>query len=187
MNRTLRGFIAGALTALLILGLAGYLAIINGLMPAGADAPVPKFERWAANRSLHAALRRVAKQNDPLPANDANLIAGIKLYGQNCAVCHGDKNARPTDIAKGLYIRAPQLARFGVEDDPDQVTYWKLAHGIRFTGMPAFDKTLTTTQLWQLTLFLKTMDHLPPAADRVWRQVSVPDASVRSPGKQSQR
>ena len=67
----------------------------------------------------------------------------------------------------------PQLAKEGVEDDPDGVIYWKLDHGIRWTGMPAFGKTLADKQLWQLTLFLKKMDHLPPAAQRAWQQVKV--------------
>src|SRR5579884_271963 len=141
-------------------------------MPANADERPPHFEVWAAKTSLHATLRKSAPRvNDPLPATNQNLIAGIKLYAQNCAVCHGDSSAHPTNVAKGLYQKPPQLAKDGVEDDPDGVTLWKLSHGIRWTGMPAFGKTLSETQLWQLTLFLKTMDHLPPAAHNAWRQV----------------
>jgi mono/diheme cytochrome c family protein len=108
---------------------------------------------------------------DPLAATNANLVAGIKLYAQNCAVCHGDASGKATHVANGLYQKPPQLAKDGVEDDPDGVTLWKLDHGIRWTGMPAFGGDLSEKQLWQLTLFLKTMDHLPPAAQRAWQQV----------------
>ena len=45
---------------------------------------------------------------------------------------------RPATSRAGLYQKPPQLAKDGVEDDPDGVTYWKIAHGIRLTGMPAF-------------------------------------------------
>jgi hypothetical protein len=37
--------------------------------------------------------------------------------------------------------------------------------------MPAFGKALEDRQLWQLTLFLKHMDGLPPAPQRVWKAV----------------
>lgn len=168
----LRGVIAGVLLAVFATAIAGYVIIRTGTMPANADDKPPKFEIWAAKTSLHATLRRSAPRvTDPLPASDQNLIAGVKLYATNCAVCHGDSNAQATNVAKGLYQKPPQLAKEGVEDDPDGVTYWKLAHGIRWTGMPAFGDTLNETQLWQLTLFLKTMDHLPPAAQKAWRQV----------------
>jgi mono/diheme cytochrome c family protein len=168
----LRGFIAGIIFTLLAAAFAAYGIIRTGVMPANADERPPKFEAWAARTSLHATLRRSAPNlTDPLAANDANLIAGIKLYAQNCAVCHGDSNAHATNVAKGLYQKPPQLAKDGVEDDPDGVTFWKLNHGIRWTAMPAYGKTLDEKQLWQLTLFLKHMDHLPPAAQKAWRQV----------------
>lgn len=170
----LKGFISGIIFAVLATALAAYGMIRTGVMPANADEKPPGIEAWAARTSLHATLRRSApKATDPLLATDQNLVAGVKLYAQNCSVCHGDSNADPTNVAKGLYQKPPQLAKDGVEDDPDGVTFWKLSHGIRWTGMPAYGKTLSEKQLWQLTLFLKNMDHLPPAAQRAWRQVKV--------------
>jgi thiosulfate dehydrogenase len=156
-------------------------------MPANADAKPSKLETWAAKTSLHATLRREApKAPNPLPLDDANLIAGIKLYGANCIVCHGGADAKVSNVARGLYQHAPQLAKDGVEDDPDGVTYWKLAHGIRLTGMPAFGPTLQERQLWQLTLFLKHMDRLPPAADKAWKALKNP-AQLMEPQPQEER
>ena len=59
----------------------------------------------------------------------------------------------------------------GVEDDPEGKIYWKIYHGIRMTGMPAFSRTLAEKQLWQITLLLKHMDTLSPAADKAWKAV----------------
>jgi mono/diheme cytochrome c family protein len=141
-------------------------------MPANADGKPSRVERWAARVSLHATLDREApKIANPVPLNDANLVAGIKLYAANCAVCHGAADAKPSNIASGLYQKPPQLAKHGVEDDPAGVIYWKVDHGIRLTGMPAFGATLNDRQLWQLALFLKHMDGLPPAPQRVWKAV----------------
>jgi mono/diheme cytochrome c family protein len=100
----------------------------------------------------------------------------MKLYAVNCAVCHGAADGKSTDIAHGLYQKPPQLASDGVEDDPAGVTYWKVYHGMRLTGMPSFAATLKETQIWQVTAFLQNMDHLPPAVNAQWRAVRVGEA-----------
>jgi mono/diheme cytochrome c family protein len=66
-----------------------------------------------------------------------------------------------------------------VEEDPAGIVFWKIAHGMRWTDMLAFGKTLSEKQLWQLTLFLQKMDHLAPVAQRAWRQVHVAAAAQR--------
>jgi mono/diheme cytochrome c family protein len=131
--------------------------------------------------SAHAPDRTLggAAISNPLPASKENLLAGIKLYAQDCAICHGAASGESSDVAKGLYQDPPQFHREGVEDDPAGIVYWKIAHGLRWTGMPAFAKTLSEKQLWQLTLFLQKMDRLPPLAQHAWRQVHVAAATER--------
>ncbi|MGC8484057.1 MAG: c-type cytochrome [Candidatus Baltobacteraceae bacterium] len=166
----MKGFLFGILFAVGLSTLAAYVVVANGLVPANADGPLLPGEAWAARTSLHATLRREAPAGaNPLPTTDANFIAGIKLYGADCAVCHGVADGKASAIAQGLYQRAPQLGLHGVEDDPAGVTFWKLKHGIRFTGMPAFGAQLSETQIWQMTLFLQHMNRLPAAPERVWR------------------
>jgi mono/diheme cytochrome c family protein len=163
---------------LVVLFLILYVGITQGLLiPANADAKPPRLERWAAQRSLHATLdREMPRTPNPLQATDANYVAAIKLYGANCSACHGVADGVPSTIAIGLYQHAPQLGKDGVEDDPDGETYWKVDHGIRLTGMPAFGKTLSDHDIWLLTLLLKHMDSLPPVADKAWKALKNPVA-----------
>lgn len=183
----MRGFIIGVIVTIVVAAGAGYLALEMGLVPANADAKPGGLELWAANTSLSATVKREApKGPNPVPPTDANLIEGVKLYGDHCALCHGgaagDASASP--VAKGEYPRPPQLATDGVEDDPEGVTFWKLQHGIRLTGMPSWRGALTDQQMWILALFLKHMDKLPPAADAAWRQVGAqpaPGPAVAAP------
>lgn len=173
----IRGFVIGIVATLVAIALLLYIGVQVGAMPANADAKPSRLERWAASSSLHATLAREApKGPNPVALNDANLIAGIRTYSENCAVCHGAADGTPSSIARGLYQHPPQLAKDGVEDDPEGVTYWKVAHGIRLTGMPSFGKTLTDEQIWQLALFLKHMDQLPPAPQKAW--TAVPSAQT---------
>ena len=168
----IRGIIIGVIGLVAAAILCVYAGVEAGLMPANADGKPSKLERWAARTSLAATLRREAvTAPNPVALNDANLDAGIKLYAQDCAICHGSANGEPSRIARGLYQKPPQLAKDGVEDDPDGVTFWKVTHGIRFTGMPAFGASLSDEERWQLALFLKHMDSLPPQPERAWKAV----------------
>src|SRR5665213_4476593 len=82
---TMRGFIAGV-AATVIVGLAGAYALVHsGLIPANADAKPGRLELWAASASLNATLRSAApKGPNPVALTDANLLEGVKLYGQHC-------------------------------------------------------------------------------------------------------
>lgn len=168
----IKGIFFGAV-GVVVAGLIGFYAIVSlGFMPANADATPPKLEKWVARKALHAAIDRLAPKGDnPLTLTDENMVAGIKLYAADCAVCHGASDGKASHIAAGLYQRAPQLAKHGVEDDEDGENYWKVSHGIRLTGMPGFSKSLSEDEIWKLALFLKHMDKLTPAAQKAWKAV----------------
>jgi thiosulfate dehydrogenase len=174
---TLGGFLGGVLFTIAVALLVGYLTVRAGALPANADAKPPPLERWIARTSLKAAIRREAPRTaNPVPATDAHLVAGMHSYVANCAVCHGVADAKATNIAAGLYQRPPQLAGHGVEDDPDGVTFWKIYHGIRLTGMPSYAGTLNTQQIWQITEFLSRMDRLPANLALQWEKARIPEA-----------
>lgn len=157
---------------MLVVGAAAVVLVVqNGWIDPRADAGYLPLEKWASRAVTRAIRRNSAGIRSPIPASNDNLVAGVKLYGEHCAVCHGASDAKPSAIAKGLYIEAPQLAKDGVEDDPVGETYYKIDHGYRLTPMPAFSKTLSQTQIWQLAMFLKNMDKLPPAVDAEFKKI----------------
>ncbi len=101
-----KGFLLGVVATIAAMALGAYLVVVFGLFPANADTRPSKIEFWAARTSLHATLaRRAPKTADPVPLSDANLLGGLKLYKQNCAVCHGTAkgDAAQSNIAKGLF------------------------------------------------------------------------------------
>src|ERR1035437_10206923 len=150
-----RGILIGALGIVFVSIMTVSLLVVIGLVPVNADSKPGKLETWIAKKALHASLKHQAQpQSNPLAFNESNLIAGIKLYADNCLACHGAADGKPSGIAQGLYQKAPQLAKDGVEDDPEGRTYWVITHGIRLTGMPAYSATLDKNQIWQLSMFL---------------------------------
>lgn len=182
----MRAFVGGIVFTLVAAGIGGYFLVKSGLIPANADAKPGWLETWMARTSLDATLGRDApKVANPIAPTEENLLEGVRLFAQNCAVCHGSAKgaASPSPIAKGLYQKPPQLATDGVEDDPEGESFWKIQHGIRLTGMPSFAASLSDTQIWTLALFLKHMDKLPPAAQQAWMQVeNWPVKSVNQAG-----
>jgi mono/diheme cytochrome c family protein len=171
----LKGFVIGIAATIIFTLFGSYLLLISGLIPASADAPPSSIESWAANTSLDATMNREApKGPNPVATTDANLIDGINLYAQHCAICHGTAkgSASTSPVAKGLNPKPPQFATDGVEDDPEGISFWKIKHGIHWTGMPSWKDTITDQQIWTLALFLKHMDKLPPAAQYAWGKVN---------------
>lgn len=170
----LKSVLAAVVLTLGLLIAAAFALVESGYIPANADAQPGRLETWMASTSLDATLNREApKEANPVARTDENLLAGVHLFAQNCAVCHGNSKGLPSEspIAKGLYQKPPQMATDGVEDDPEGVSFWKIKHGIRLTGMPSFKSTLSDKEIWTLALFLKHMNKLPPAAEQAWEGV----------------
>ena len=178
--RSILIFLGGIIFTLIVLAGVGYFAVIAGMVPANADSKPADLESWVANTALHAALERDTKGlSNPIQPSDENLITGVRLYAENCAICHGASDAKPSNAAQGFYIEAPQLAKDGVEDDPEAVSFWKVKHGIRFTAMPSFTTTLQDEEIWKIAMFLRQMDKLPPAVDVEWKRVPSVAATPR--------
>ena len=122
------------------------------------------LEKMLANTALHTHIDREMPKSVPIPANEETFMAGAHLYGQHCAICHGFPNMDQDPIAKGMFPKPPALFHGkGVTDDEPGETYWKVANGIRLTGMPAFKQTLNETQMWQVTLLLANADKISDA------------------------
>src|SRR5215469_4374688 len=154
-----RAFLFGVLVTMIVALVGGYFVLRNGIIPANADATRTWFETWAAGTSLDATLRREAQDSNPVALTDDNLIAGIKLYGQHCAICHGTAKGDPSasPVAKGLYPRPPQLAAEGVEDDPEAFSFWRSSmasggpecrHGSRRSPTSRSGALLCSSSIW---------------------------------------
>jgi len=168
----LSGFLLGLVVAVLVAVAAGYLAITNGMIPARGDVAPDQFETWAAHNALRAVLKREGTETSPLKGNEATLMAGAKVYASNCGGCHGTPKDPTPSFAKGFN---PDPTLFGngdtVTDDPEGWIHWKVEHGIKFTGMPAFAPMLSKNEIWQVTMFLKDMDKLPAKVDAFWKKM----------------
>jgi cytochrome c len=102
----------------------------------------------------------------PLTFDDGNMLAGMNLYKEHCALCHGAPGQPRPAVSKEMFPLLPQLFENEdmVNDDPEGVTYWKVTHGIRLSGMPGFGGALSDAQRWQLTMLVTHADRPSSAA-----------------------
>jgi mono/diheme cytochrome c family protein len=161
-------FIFGVIVGVAAVCAAVYVYFVYGFAPVAVKANPLPFEKKLANSALHARVNKEMPKDVPIAVDETNLVAGAHVYKEDCAVCHGLPGQDQTPIAKGMFPKPPKLTEgTGVTDDPAQETFWKVQNGIRLTGMPGFETTLTVPQIWQVSVMLANADKLPQAAKNV--------------------
>jgi mono/diheme cytochrome c family protein len=168
-------FLIGLIVGLIVIPIGVYMYFSSGSAPvATSSSPMP-FERMLANLALHARLKKEMPKAPPIPADEAAFVAGAQVYRENCGVCHGVPGQPLTAIAQGMFPKPPKLMEGkGVTDDAPEESYWKVAGGIRMTGMPGFEKLLSPAQMWQVSLLVANADKLPQSAKNALTSVAAP-------------
>jgi mono/diheme cytochrome c family protein len=168
----MRNFILGIVIAILVLLIGGLGLALLGFLPTRANSVPPEMERHIAMSALDNSVERHAPRvNNPVPPTDENLIEGLKIYTMNCALCHGGVDRQPSTFEKSFYPPPPNLI-LHPPDDPEWHVFYLIHNGVRYTGMPAWDKTLSEPDIWKLTAFLTRVDKLPPAVQDYWKKSS---------------
>jgi hypothetical protein len=162
-------FVLGVIVTLTVVALGGLGCGMLGLFPTTANVAPPRLEKRIAMGVVDASMERHAPHlNNPLPPNDQNLEDGMKLYTMHCALCHGALDRKPSPLSGSFYPPAPNLVS-DPPDDPEWHTFYTIRTGIRYTGMPAWDKTLTEPDMWKIASFLSHLEKLPPAVQEYWK------------------
>lgn len=166
----MKKFILSAIVTLLVLAVGGIGLALLGFVPTNANTEPPHLERQVAMSALDASIERHAPRvNNPVPPTDANLIDGLKIYTMNCALCHGGLDRQTSVLGKSFYPPAPSLIMHPL-DDPEWQVFYTTRVGVRYTGMPAWEKALSEQDIWKVTAFLTRVEKLPPAVQDFWQK-----------------
>src|SRR6266581_8548039 len=160
----IKGLILGILLGLLMVGGGVYYYFSSGRAPVATSAAPMPLERRLARVGLHAYLDKLPHPQPQVPADEANLVAGAKVYKEQCATCHGLPGEAKSAVSQGMFPAPPQLFHgVGVTDDEPWESYWKVENGIRMSGMPGFKGQLSETQIWQVSVLVKNADKISEA------------------------
>jgi mono/diheme cytochrome c family protein len=162
-------FLLGVVITLAVLVLVVLGVAMLGLFPTAANVEPSRFERHIAMSAVDNSMDRHAPRlSNPLTPTDSNLVDGMKLYTMNCALCHGGLDRKPSTLSNSFYPPPPNFVS-DPPDDPEWHIFYTIRTGVRYTGMPAWDKTLNDQEMWKITMFLSHMDKLPPAVQEYWK------------------
>jgi mono/diheme cytochrome c family protein len=122
------------------------------------EEPGP-LETFLATRAKHLLIRWNSRDDIPPPPTDlqASIEEGDKLFGTECAACHGLDGHTPTDAGRWMYPRAADLTSPEVQQYSDRELFWILKDGIRLSGMPAFGTVESQEHIWNLVHYLRTL------------------------------
>jgi thiosulfate dehydrogenase len=162
----MRSFLLGIIATIVALFVIGLVVFKTGRIDFSADNPPSDTEKHLAMSAVDASTgRRAPDLKNPLPANEATLVSGADLYMNHCAGCHGLPSNRNSVFANSFNPPVPVFFKDS-PDMPENQNFYIIQHGVRWTGMPAWNKTLNDTQIWQLVTFLSNIEKLPPAASK---------------------
>ena len=88
---------------------------------------------------------------DERPAREPSLAAGARLYARQCAQCHGALGAGDGPAGRTLTPPPANLAdRTVLAAATPLDIYRKLTHGVPATAMPAFERSLSPDERWDV-------------------------------------
>lgn len=157
----MKNFLLGVLFTSAAIFVAGFLYLRLGLAEVRGDIGPSRFETWLLQPAVHASVRHEAPEvSNPIPPTDENLIAGGKIYLNECAGCHGEPG-KPDQSSDTLFPPIPRLAANGTQYSEAQI-FWIAKHGIRRTGMFANGKWDSDQKLWTAAAYIARIKSLPP-------------------------
>jgi len=129
-----------------------------------AQGSAPSSAQAGAASSPHNYVispEEAAKKN-PIRFTDASVTRGKKVYGTQCALCHGEKGDGKSDLAKEMSLTVPDFTQ------PDSLS--KRTDGELFaivaTGrepMPGQKGRMPEPQLWNVVNYLRSLAGKVPA------------------------
>ena len=165
-------------TAAITMVLGGVVGVIGGVVvlragwydiSASAQHLQPVYTML--EQALRYSVRHHASDVVVPPLGAAQQVArGALLYSANCAQCHGGPGFAQSKIGQSMQPLPGPLIDANVRWQPREL-YWITRHGIKMSGMPAWEFHLSDADLWAVVAFMRV---LPTLSARDYAAVTAP-------------
>lgn len=156
--------VLATLSGVVTLGAIGAVIFIQG----GFYDVSATGQHWLpTHRVLEHALRQaVQRRADDIAvptalADPARRALGAACFRDRCVACHGAPGVAPEPFALGLQPVPSSLVEAS-RHWRSQDLYWITRHGIKMSGMPAWEYRLDEQELWAVVSFLEVLPKLTP-------------------------
>ncbi len=143
---------------LVVLGLAGAIGAAGFVYLGVYNVSALETHTQPVYSVLEVALRRSIRQRaEELVVPDLDQAgwqeAGLRLYERHCRQCHGAPGVGPDEFALGMSPLPVAIVETARKRPPEDI-FWVIKHGVKMTGMPAWDHRLSEEEMWQITAFV---------------------------------
>jgi mono/diheme cytochrome c family protein len=117
------------------------------LLMSFADFQQKKAEPWP----VPAEYKNMA---NPVKADDASAKLGAASYARNCASCHGRTGLGDGPKGRALKTFSGDFSGAAYQGQTDGEHFYKTKFGRG--DMPAYDKKVPDTEIWQIVNYMRT-------------------------------
>lgn len=144
------------------LAVAALLVGVWGVRAGVYDVAATQQHWQPVHSTLELAMRQSVRQRardiaEPPLADERMALRGAGCFRDKCVQCHGAPGVAQGDIGQSMQPLPGPLVDAQRHWRPREL-YWLVRHGIRMTGMPAWEYRLHDEEIWELVAF---MQHLP--------------------------
>jgi mono/diheme cytochrome c family protein len=100
------------------------------------------------------------KKKDPAPDTEQAVNQGRDVFLRSCAICHGSDGRGKTYIGRNMYPPAMDMNSPHVQHWSDAELFWIIQNGVRLTGMPSWQASVSETDTWKLVRFIHNLPRL---------------------------
>lgn len=119
------------------------------------------LERTLANMAKDVVIPIEAHNlKDPVPPGQKAIHEGQQVYLESCALCHGTDGHGYTNLGRSMYPPAMDLTSPHVQHWSDADLFWIIQNGIRLTGMPSWNSSISASDSWKLAQFIHALPRL---------------------------
>jgi mono/diheme cytochrome c family protein len=141
---------------------AGALVVYGGLYNVAATVQHTQPVHSLLETAMHQSVKLRARNIEPPRLDDERLvIRGAACFRDKCVQCHGAPGVAQGDIGKSMQPLPGPLVDARQHWKPREL-YWITRHGIKMSGMPAWEHRMSDEDLWAVVAFLARLPDLTP-------------------------
>ncbi|KQU84259.1 cytochrome C [Variovorax sp. Root318D1] len=141
---------------------AGALVVYGGLYNVAATAQHTQPVHSLLETAMHQSVKLRARNIEPPRLDDEQLVArGAACFRDKCVQCHGAPGVAQGEIGKSMQPLPGPLVDARQHWKPREL-YWITRHGIKMSGMPAWEFRMSEDDLWSVVAFLARLPDLTP-------------------------
>jgi cytochrome c553 len=140
--------------------------VLSGVIPVKASSGHLAVTSWVLDFAKRRSVTMRARPIEEPGLDDPALVRlGAAHFETGCRPCHGAPGLAVPVVPQRMTPHPPDLARQVGRWRPRELFYL-VAHGIKFTGMPAWPSAARTDEAWAIVAFLRQLPALDAAGYR---------------------